>query len=121
MAFRFPTTTQPIFGRQESQSTFAFNQQNTMAQPHNPNKDSEIVSPPEESVSALVFSPSALPQNYLIAGSWDNQVRCWEVQQQPNKTWISIPKAQQSHQGPVLDAAWSGVSILTSQPLSIDS
>jgi len=33
------------------------------------------------------------------------QVRCWEVQQ--NGT--VIPKAQQTHAGPVLDVAWSDV------------
>lgn len=34
------------------------------------------------------------------------QVRCWEVQQ----TGQTIPKAQQTHQGSVLDVCWSDVS-----------
>jgi len=34
------------------------------------------------------------------------QVRCWEVQQ----SGTVIPKAQQTHTGPVLDVAWSDVS-----------
>lgn len=40
----------------------------------NPMKDFEVVSPPEDSVSALEFSPATLQQNYLIAGSWDSNV-----------------------------------------------
>lgn len=35
----------------------------------------EVVSPPEDSISSLAFSPAALQQNFLIAGSWDNNVR----------------------------------------------
>ena len=34
------------------------------------------------------------------------QIRCWEVQ--PSGT--VIPKAQQTHAGPVLDVSWSDVS-----------
>lgn len=75
---------------------------------HNPNKDYEVASPPDDSISALAFSPPSLQQNYLIAGSWDNQVRCWEVQVS-GTVFQSIPKAQQTHTGPVLDVAWSDV------------
>ncbi len=39
---------------------------------HNPNKDIELLQPPTDSISSLAFSPKA---NYLVAGSWDNQVR----------------------------------------------
>ena len=74
----------------------------------NPMKDFEVVSPPDDTVSCLAFSPASIPQNFLIAGSWDNNVRCWEVDQS-GKT---IPKSQQTMQGPVLDVAWSDVSIL---------
>ncbi|KAH6922993.1 hypothetical protein HPB50_020497 [Hyalomma asiaticum] len=70
---------------------------------HNPMKDFEVVSPPEDSISSMAFSPASLPQNFLVAGSWDNQIRCWEVQ----STGQTIPKAQQTHQGPILDVAWS--------------
>lgn len=41
---------------------------------HNPMKDFEVTSPPDDSVSALAFSPATLPQNFLVAGSWDNNV-----------------------------------------------
>lgn len=108
------TSTTSLFGSPSNQSSFgAFGQTQNLIANHNPMKDFEVASPPEDSTSALAFSPPALPQNYLIAGSWDNQVRCWEIQQvtggaQP--AWQSIPKAQQSHQGPVLDVAWSDVN-----------
>ena len=67
---------------------------------HNPNKDFEVTSPPSDGVSSLAFSPVA---NLLVAGSWDNQVRCWDVQ--PNGT--SLPKAATQHDQPVLCTAWS--------------
>lgn len=69
----------------------------------NPMKDYEVISPPDDSVSCLSFSPSTLPQNFLIAGSWDNNVRCWEVEQS-GKT---VPKSLQTCGGPVLDVCWS--------------
>lgn len=37
------------------------------------------------------------------------QVRCWEVQDNGQ----TVPKAQQMHTGPVLDACWSDVSLLS--------
>lgn len=47
---------------------------NAVAAPTNRDKDFEVTQPPDDSVSALVFSPAALQQNFLIAGSWDNSV-----------------------------------------------
>lgn len=44
----------------------AANQQN-----FNPNKDTEVTSPPDDSISSMSFSPTA---NLLVATSWDNQV-----------------------------------------------
>ena len=70
---------------------------------YNPMKDFEIVSPPDDSVSCMAFSPGTIPNNFLIAGSWDNNVRCWEI----DHTGKSIPKSQQTMNGPVLDVAWS--------------
>jgi len=43
----------------------------TMGGSHNPNKDSEIQQPPEDSISAMKFSPNS---NYLVASSWNNNV-----------------------------------------------
>lgn len=47
-----------------------------MAAPTNPDRDFEVTQPPDNSVSALEFSPAALQRNFLIAGSWDNSVLC---------------------------------------------
>lgn len=69
----------------------------------NPMKDFEVTCPSEDTVSSLAFSSGAVPQNYLIAGSWDGTTRCWEVEQS-GKT---IPKSMQNLQSPVLDVAWS--------------
>lgn len=41
---------------------------------HNPMKDIEVASPPDDSVSAIAFSPGVLPSTFLVAGSWDNNV-----------------------------------------------
>jgi len=38
-------------------------------------RDFEVTAPPDDSVSCLEFSPPTIPQIFLIAGSWDNQVR----------------------------------------------
>lgn len=46
----------------------------------NPMKDFEVASPPEDTVSCMEFSPETMQQNFLIAGSWANDVRCWEVE-----------------------------------------
>nr|QBH73990.1 mitotic checkpoint protein and poly(a)+ RNA export protein [Isotomurus palustris] len=67
-------------------------------------RDFEVTSPPDDSVSCLEFSPGTIPQIFLIAGSWDNQVRCWEVDRSTGKT---VPKSMQSMTGPVLDVCWS--------------
>lgn len=78
----------------------------TPAQPVNPMKDFEVASPPEDTVSAMEFSPPTLQQNFLIAGSWDSNVRCWEVEQ----TGKTIPKQIKQMGGAVLDVCWSDVS-----------
>jgi len=77
---------------------------------HNPMKNIEVVSPPDDSISSLSFSPQALQQTFLIAGSWDCKVSCWEVQSinaAGQQNWRTVAKAQQSCGGPVLDVAWS--------------
>lgn len=69
----------------------------------NPMKDFEVTQPPDDSISSMAFSPSSMNQNFLIAGSWDNNVRCWEIEQSGK----SVPKSMQSCGGPVLDVCWS--------------
>lgn len=68
----------------------------------NPNKSFEVAQPPSDSVSSLSFSPKA---NHLVATSWDNQVRCWEIMQNAGNV-VSTPKAFISHDQPVLCSAW---------------
>lgn len=72
----------------------------------NPMKDFEVASPPEDAVSAMEFSPASLQQNFLIAGSWDSSVRCWEVE----ASGKTIPKSMKTMGGPVLDVCWADVS-----------
>ena len=99
-----------LFGQQPSSSAFgSVAGQTGVQQLHNPNKDIEVSSPPEDSISGLAFSPPSLQQNFLVSGSWDNQIRCWEVTGGVG-AWQTIPKAQQSHSGPVLDVRFSDVS-----------
>lgn len=73
----------------------------------NPMKDFEVVSPPDDSISSLAFSPASIPQNFLVAGSWDSNVRCWEVEQ----TGKTVPKSMQTMGGPILDVCWHDVSL----------
>ncbi|XP_045476943.1 protein Rae1 [Harmonia axyridis] len=77
-------------------------QNTTTTNTSNPMKDFEVTQPPDDSISSLAFSPSTLQQNFLIAGSWDNSVRCWEIEQ----TGKSVPKSMQSGTAPVLDVCW---------------
>lgn len=56
--------TNTTFGAQPAQA----------AAPVNPNKDYEVASPPDDTVSALKFSPATMAQNFLVAGSWDSSV-----------------------------------------------
>ena len=44
-----------------------------------PNKDFEVTQPPDDTVSAMAFSPPSMQQNFLIAGSWDNSVCFIEI------------------------------------------
>ncbi|KAL4377584.1 hypothetical protein GQ457_02G016820 [Hibiscus cannabinus] len=61
-----------------------------------------VAQPPSDSVSSLSFSPKA---NFLIATSWDNQVRCWEISW--NGTAVgSTPKASITHDQLFLCSAW---------------
>ncbi|XP_066903495.1 protein Rae1-like isoform X2 [Halyomorpha halys] len=65
-------------------------------------KDFDVALPPEDTVSSLAFSPPTMNQTLLVAGSWDNNVRCWEVE----ASGKTIPKSIQTMQGPVLDVCW---------------
>jgi len=66
-----------------------------------PAKDIECLQPPSDGVSCLRFSPKAV--NFLVAGSWDHKVRCWEITNNQG-----VPKAMISHEAPILCTDWSG-------------
>jgi len=66
----------------------------------NPNNDAEIPNAATDGISCLTWSPVA---NYLAAGSWDNQLRVWEVQSNGS----AVPKTAVGHDAPILSAAWS--------------
>lgn len=93
--FGSPLTNQGAFGAAPQQ-----------VQP-NPMKDIEVTAPPEDTVSAMEFSPMTLQQNFLLAGSWDSSVRLWEVE----STGKTVPKQMQTMGGAVLDVCWADVSI----------
>lgn len=73
---------------------------NTTTNNYNPNKDFEVQQPPSDSISSLAWSPKA---NMLVSGSWDNEVRCWKVEQ----NFQSTPLASMKHDAPVLCANWT--------------
>ncbi|CAH1445128.1 unnamed protein product [Lactuca virosa] len=74
----------------------------TTASNTNPNKSTEVVSPPTDAVSSLCFSSKA---NYLVATSWDNQVRCWEVTKN-GTSLTTVAKTSMAHEHPVLCSTW---------------
>ncbi|PCH42139.1 WD40 repeat-like protein [Wolfiporia cocos MD-104 SS10] len=63
-------------------------------------KDIEVAEPPTDSISSLAFCPQA---DYLAVGSWDNNVRIYEVGQNGQ----TQGKAMYPHQGPVLSVCWN--------------
>ena len=74
----------------------------------NANKDFEVSQPGDDTISSIRFSSKA---NFLIASSWDNNIRCWEIQ----PTGQSVAKAMQSHTKPILDSCWhdDGTKVFT--------
>eukprot|EP00164_Ancoracysta_twista_P009425 GFYU01013940.1.p1 GENE.GFYU01013940.1~~GFYU01013940.1.p1 ORF type:complete len:338 (+),score=56.38 GFYU01013940.1:169-1182(+) len=63
-----------------------------------PPQDFPVPDSPTDGITSMAFSPVA---NYLIASSWDNNVRCYEVA--PTGT---VPKAMFGHDQPILSACW---------------
>ncbi|CAF3388023.1 unnamed protein product [Rotaria socialis] len=66
-------------------------------------QDVEVVQSPEDSISCMKFSPASISQTYLIATSWANDIRCWEIQ----STGQSIARAMQKYDAPLLNCCWS--------------
>ncbi|CEO98919.1 unnamed protein product (mitochondrion) [Plasmodiophora brassicae] len=66
----------------------------------NPNNDFEVDQVQPDGISSLAFSPT--PDNFLVATSWNNEIRFWQVM--PNGQ--SMPKAMTSSADPLLCCAW---------------
>lgn len=54
-----------------------------------------MTSPPDDSISCLAFSPPTLPGNFLIGGSWANDVSgsgliCWQFGQDKVFAWLDF-------------------------------
>ncbi|OCB89411.1 WD40 repeat-like protein [Sanghuangporus baumii] len=64
-------------------------------------KDVEVSDPPNDSISSVSFSTAG---EYLAVGSWNNEVRIYEVNPQGGQTQ---GKAMYQHQGPVLGVCWN--------------
>ncbi|KAI9230153.1 MAG: RNA export factor, nucleoporin Rae1 [Piptocephalis tieghemiana] len=60
----------------------------------------EVANSPPDGISSLHFSSQA---DYLLASSWDNNVRIYEILQSGQAN----AKAMYAHDGPVLQAQWS--------------
>ena len=78
----------------------AFGKPSTSSTAQSGVQDVEVVSPPGDGISSLHFSPVA---NHLVATSWDQQVRCWEI----SPTGQSAPKLATPAEQPVLCSDWS--------------
>ena len=94
-----------MFGQPTLGAPSAFGAAQAPQAAHNPMKDFEVNSPPDDTVSAMEFSPGTMQQNFLIAGSWDSSVRCWQVE----PTGQTVPKSMKTMGGPVLDVCWADV------------
>jgi mRNA export factor len=66
----------------------------------NPNNDMIVADSPPDSISSVSWSPVA---NILVAGSWNKEVRCWEIANNGS----SVAKAMIAHDAPVLCTAFS--------------
>ncbi|EJD48893.1 WD40 repeat-like protein [Auricularia subglabra TFB-10046 SS5] len=63
-------------------------------------RDIEVSDPPDDSISSLAFCPVA---DYLAVGSWNNQVRIYEVAANGQ----TQGKAMYQHEAPVLSVCWN--------------
>ena len=91
-------------GHSSAMSAFGAATSSATAYP-NPNSDYTIPQTINDGVQSLSWSSTS---NTLVAGSWDNHVRCWDVQHAGTQ-FNAVPKAQITHDGPVLCTSFSGV------------
>lgn len=73
---------------------------------HNPENDPEVAVEdcPSDTVTDLRFSPKALlPKNYLVATTWEGDVRCYDIESGSGK---ASPVSMQRHERPALCCGW---------------
>ena len=98
-----PSNMSSFFGQQSAAAAAASASANTTL--GDLKNDVAVNNPPEDSISAIRFSPAA---EYLAAASWDKKVRIWEVDGNGN----TQGRAMFEHEGPVLSCCWSPVSTI---------
>lgn len=78
-------------------------------------QDLKLPHPQSDSISSLAFAPSET-LNLIAAGSWDNSVRLWNIQEQQQQALgmaaqgpniMATPIGEIKHQAPVLDVCMS--------------
>jgi mRNA export factor len=67
----------------------------------------QVDQPPEDTIQALRFSTGTQQLQLIACGSWDNQVRVYEVRADGS----TQGRAGQTLQAPVLDLSWNQVLI----------
>lgn len=69
--------------------------------------DGDVNIAPDDTVSALSFSPRRMPSDFIVSGTWAGTVSCYEVTRQLNGPYKGELKASHQHQAGVLDTCWS--------------
>mmetsp|Transcript_3502 Transcript_3502/g.3904 ORF Transcript_3502/g.3904 Transcript_3502/m.3904 type:complete len:465 (-) Transcript_3502:449-1843(-) len=93
------------FGAANNNSSFGGSNLNPAGANFNPNNDFEIPAQdcPQDAISCLEWSPTS---NLLVVGSWDNSVRCFQVNGGGMQSISTQAKAYIQHQKPVLDVSF---------------
>ena len=101
-----------LFGRSSPASNTTLSR-NAVSPSGELSKDITLVSPPDDSISDLAWSPKA---DFLAVASWDSKVRIYDVTHKPAGEGVAVI----NFDGPVLGCAWSKVW-RTSCPLRSDN
>lgn len=79
---------------------------NTTTTQENP-PDGDVNVAPDDTVSALAFSPQRMASDFVVSGTWGNSVNCYQVAKAMNGSYKGELKASHQHQSPILDVCWS--------------
>ncbi|XP_063729373.1 protein Rae1-like [Symsagittifera roscoffensis] len=113
MSTLFGSTGTGLFGNTNTNTQVAQSGLNAVGgNNENPMKDFLVNQPPDDTLTALRFSPASVSSTFLTSTSWDNRVRCWEINQIAG---TANPKAEQVLNSPLLDCCWhaDGTKIFT--------